>query len=62
MFSFSQEPTIWLNVIQAVLVLLVAFGLALTGPQTAAIMALSQVVLVAILRAKVSPVDKPAEG
>jgi uncharacterized protein (DUF697 family) len=52
---WGREPAMVLAFVQAVIVLGVAFGLRLTPEQTAAILALTAVVLGLITRSQVSP-------
>ena len=52
---WGREPAMVLAFVQALIVLLVSFGLQLTTDQTAAILALTAVVLGLITRSKVSP-------
>ena len=56
---WGREPAMVLACIQAVLVLLLAFGLKLTTDQVAAIVALSAVVLGLITRSQVTPASAP---
>lgn len=51
----NREPAMTIAVVQAVLVLLVSFGLSLSAEQTAAILAASAAVLGWITRSKVTP-------
>ena len=51
----SQEPVLVLAVVQAVLALITAFGLGLTGEQVGAILAVTAAVLGLIARTKVTP-------
>lgn len=51
----NREPAMTLAVIQAVIVLLVSFGLDLSTEQTAAILAASAAVLGWVTRSKVTP-------
>lgn len=50
-----SEPVLVTELVQAVLVLAVAFGLDLTGTQTAAIVALTNAVLAVLVRRVVTP-------
>ncbi len=50
----SEVPLI-LGLVQAVIALLIAFGLNLTADQTAAILAVSAAVLAVVTRSQVSP-------
>jgi uncharacterized protein (DUF697 family) len=52
---WGREPAMVLAFVQAVIVLGVAFGLKLTPEQTAAILAVTAVVLGLITRSQVSP-------
>ena len=51
----GREPTMVLAFVQAAIVLGVSFGLSLTTEQTAAILALTAILLGLITRSKVSP-------
>lgn len=51
----GREPAMVVALVQAVIVLGVSFGLSLTQEQTAAILALTAVVLGLITRSRVSP-------
>ena len=53
---FGREPVLVLAVVQAVIGLLVAFGLDLSGVQQAAVMAVAAAVLGFIARSRVSPI------
>jgi len=52
---FGREPAMVLALVQAVIVLGVSFGLSLTQEQTAAILALTAVILGLITRSRVAP-------
>jgi len=56
----TGEPTMVLALVQAVIVLGISFGLSLTVEQTAAILAITAVVLGLITRSVVTPVGSPA--
>lgn len=56
---WSREPVLTLAVVQALIGLLVSFGVDLTGDQTAAIMGVSAAVLGWVARTRVSPVVPP---
>jgi hypothetical protein len=51
------EPALVAAVVQAVLGLVVAFGLDLTGEQTAGILAVTTAVLALVVRRNVTPVE-----
>jgi hypothetical protein len=53
---WGREPAMVLAFVQAVIVLLVAFGLQLQPEQTAAILALTAILLGLITRSQVTPV------
>jgi len=53
---WGREPAMVLAFVQALIVLLVSFGLKLTTDQTAAILALTAVVLGLLTRSRVNPV------
>lgn len=53
---WGREPAMVLAFVQALIVLLVSFGLKLTTDQTASILALTAVLLGLITRSRVSPV------
>ena len=55
---FSQEPAMFLGVIQALLSLFISFGLNLKTEQTGAILTFSAVLIAFITRSQVVPVDK----
>ena len=52
---WGREPAMVLALVQAVIVLGVSFGLGLTAEQTAAILALTAVVLGLLTRSRVTP-------
>jgi transcription initiation factor TFIIIB Brf1 subunit/transcription initiation factor TFIIB len=52
---WGREPAMIVAAVQAIIVLLVSFGLQLTQEQTAAILAVTAVVLGLITRSQVSP-------
>jgi hypothetical protein len=52
---WGREPAMIVAAVQAIIVLLVSFGLQLTTEQTAAILAVTAVVLGLITRSQVSP-------
>ena len=52
---FGREPALVLALVQAVIALVVAFGLSLAPDQIGAILAVSAVVLGLITRSKVTP-------
>lgn len=54
---WGREPAAVLALVQAVIVLAVTFGLRLTPEQTAAILALTAIVLGLITRSRVTPVS-----
>ena len=56
---FGREPAAILGLIQAGVALAIGFGLALTGEQTALIMAFSAAVVAIITRQSVTPVAAP---
>lgn len=57
--SFDYEPAIWLGIVQAVLVLLIAFGMPISNDQKVAIVGVAGAVLAlvgsVIVRSRVSP-------
>ena len=58
-----REPAAIAGVVQAVLALLVAFGLDLSPEQIGAILAVTAAVLGLVVRSQVSPVDRtPTDG
>ena len=52
---FDREPVMFMAVVQALLALLIAFGLNLTGDQVGAIMAFSAALLALVVRQNVTP-------
>ena len=56
---WGREPAMVLALVQAVLVVLLAFGLKLTTDQVAAIVAVSAVVLGLLTRTQVTPAASP---
>lgn len=54
--TFSKEPVVWVNLLQAVLIAAASFGLNLNPVQITAIVAVTNAVLAIWLRRKVSPV------
>lgn len=52
---FSREPVLILGALQAILALLAAFALPLSGDQVGAIMAAAAAILAVITRTQVSP-------
>jgi hypothetical protein len=57
----GREPAMVLALVQAVIALVVAFGLSLAPDQIGAILAVTAVVLGLITRSRVSPVSATAE-
>ena len=55
----AREPVAVVTVIEAVLALLLAFGVGLSGEQVATIVALSSAVLGLVARQRVSPTGSP---
>lgn len=55
---WNREPAMFLAVIQAAIILFLAFGIHLTMEQTAALMAFSAALLGFITRSQVVPVEK----
>ena len=53
---FNREPALVLGAVQAVLALVVAFGLDLSAEQVAGILAVSAAALAIVVRIKVTPV------
>lgn len=53
---FNREPVLWLAAVQAAIGFVTAFGLDLSGDQTAAIMGASAALLGLIARRRVSPI------
>ena len=62
MSIFKQEPVLVLGVVQAVLALVVSFGLNLTGDQIGAILAVSAAILSVVARTQVLPTSKVSIG
>lgn len=58
---FNREPALFLGVIQAVLALVLAFGVDLSAGQTGAVLAVAAAVLALITRQKVTPVDNTVD-
>ena len=56
---WHAEPTMVLAVVQAVLAMVVAFGLELSNEQTGSILAVSGAILALITRSQVSPTKTP---
>lgn len=60
--GWAAEPALWVGLVQAVLILLVAFGVPLTVDQKAAVIGLTSAVLAVIgavvTRSQVTPVAK----
>lgn len=59
--TIRREPALITGLIQAVLALVVAFGLDLSGEQTASILAVSAAVLAVVVRSQVRPTTPPIE-
>lgn len=55
---WGREPALVLGLVQAALVLVMAFGLSFTVEQVGAIMAFVNILLAVITRSQVTPVDK----
>lgn len=53
----GREPVLWMVAAQASIGLGVAFGLALTADQVAAVMSFTAAVLGLIVRSRVTPID-----
>lgn len=53
--KIRSEPVLVTGLVQAVIGLIVAFGVGLTGEQTAAILAVTAAVLALVARSKVTP-------
>ena len=60
-YKLSDEPVIYSAVINSGILMLMAFGLAVTAPQLAAIMVFTNAVIAVSLRGKVSPTTSVAE-
>jgi len=56
---FGREPVLYLALVKAAVVLVVAFGLDLSLEQTAAIVLLIEAVLAFLARSQVTPVEAP---
>jgi hypothetical protein len=60
--SFPYEPALWVGLVEAVIVLLVAFGVPITADEKAAVIGLVSAVLAVvgafITRSQVTPVAK----
>jgi hypothetical protein len=57
--SFSREPALWLGVAQAILGLIIGFGVHITTEQAGLIMAVAAAIAAVIVRQNVyAPVDK----
>lgn len=54
-----REPALVVGLVQAILALVVAFGLDLSGEQTAAILAVTAAVLAFVVRSQVTPTQGP---
>lgn len=57
----QNEPVLVLNLVNAIIALVVVFGVLLTMPQQVAIIGISTAVLNIIARSKVSPVRKKGD-
>lgn len=55
---FNREPVMFMAVIQAIIALVLSFGVHLTTEQVGAILAVSAAILAFITRTQVSPVSK----
>lgn len=55
----GREPVLYLAMVKAAVVLLLAFGLSLSPEQTAAILLLAEAVLAFLARSQVTPVEAP---
>jgi hypothetical protein len=55
----KNEPAMFLALVQAIIVLLVTFGIDLTNAQQGAVLSLSAVVIGLITRSKVTPASTP---
>lgn len=58
---FGREPTLWLGLIRAAVVLLVAFGFELSAEQTAGLYLFAEAALSIVNRQLVTPVVPPPE-
>lgn len=56
---WGREPALVLGAVQAVLALLIAFGLKLSVEQTGAILAATAAILAVVTRSQVTPVADP---
>ena len=59
---FKTEPALLLGLVNAVIVLVMAFGVQLTLEQTGAILALVNIALAIITRSQVTPISRIAKG
>lgn len=59
MNPFDREPALVLGLVQAVLALILAFGVDLSTEQVGAILAVTAAVLGYVTRSKVTPVSSP---
>lgn len=57
MSVFGREPVLWLAALRALVVLVTAFGLALTPPQIAAVYLVMETVLSLVARQRVTPTE-----
>jgi hypothetical protein len=57
-----REPALIAGLVQAVLALLISFGVDLSQEQTGAILAVTAAVLALVVRARVTPVDGGGSG
>lgn len=57
--AIRREPALILGLVQAVIALVVAFGLELTGEQTAGIVAVTAAILALVVRSQVTPTEPP---
>lgn len=60
--KIKSEPALVMGLVQALVVLLVSFGLQLTTAQTAAILAFTAAVLSIVTRKMVTPAKKASDG
>lgn len=56
---WNREPALIIGAVQAILALVVAFGLRLTTEQTGAILAATAAILAVVTRSQVTPVADP---
>jgi len=56
---WGREPALVLGAVQAVLALVIAFGLKLSAEQTGAILAATAAILAVVTRSQVTPVADP---